>query len=142
MTPLKIFRRVVLAVVVAMFGSAVTSCNRLQPSVEEVLQLTIEQVNGLTPIEVDEITRLDSASYQLPATLRYHYTLSIDSLSVAERADMEEYMRATLPDRIREEKGSEALGRLGVELQYCYFNPSGKLLLELTVAPTEYACEK
>lgn len=142
MTPLKIFRRVVLAVVVAMFGSAVTSCNRLQPSVEEVLQLTIEQVNGLTPIEVDEITRLDSASYQLPATLRYHYTLSIDSLSVAERADMEGYMRATLPDRIREEKGSEALGRLGVELQYCYFNPSGKLLLELTVAPTEYACEK
>lgn len=142
MTPLKIFRRVVLAVVVAMFGSAVTSCNRLQPSVEEVLQLTIEQVNGLTPIEVDEITRLDSASYQLPATLRYHYTLSIDSLSVAERADMEEYMRATLPDRIREEKGSEALGRLGVELQYCYFNPSGKLLLELTVAPIEYACEK
>lgn len=142
MTPLKIFRRVVLAVVVAMFGSAVTSCNRLQPSVEEVLQLTIEQVNGLTPIEVDEITRLDSASYQLPATLRYHYTLSIDSLSVAERADMEEYMRAMLPDRIREEKGSEALGRLGVELQYCYFNPSGKLLLELTVAPTEYACEK
>ena len=91
---------------------------------------------------MDEITRLDSASYQLPATLRYHYTLSIDSLSVAERADMEEYMRATLPDRIREEKGSEALGRLGVELQYCYFNPSGKLLLELTVAPTEYACEK
>lgn len=142
MTPLKIFRRVVLAVVVAMFGFVVTGCNRLQPSVEDVLQLTIDQVNMLTPIEVDEITRLDSASYQLPATLRYHYTLSIDSLSVAERADMEEYMRATLPDRIREEKGSEALGRLGVELQYCYFNPSGKLLLELTVAPTEYACEK
>lgn len=80
--------------------------------------------------------------HELPATLRYHYTLSIDSLSVAERADMEEYMRATLPNRIREEKGSEALGRLGVELQYCYFNPSGKLLLELAVAPTEYACEK
>ncbi len=113
-----------------------------QPSTEDVLRVTVESVNALTPIEVDEITRLDSASYQLPATLRYHYTLSIDSLSVAERADMEEYMRATLPDRIREEKGSEALGRLGVELQYCYFNPSGKLLLELTVAPTEYACEK
>ena len=113
-----------------------------QPDREEVLRTTVESVNALAPIEVDEITRLDSASYQLPATLRYHYTLSIDSLSVAERADMEEYMRATLPDRIREEKGSEALGRLGVELQYCYFNPSGKLLLELTVAPTEYACEK
>lgn len=113
-----------------------------QPDREEVLRTTVESVNALAPIEVDEITRLDSASYQLPATLRYHYTLSIDSLSVAERADMEEYMRATLPDRIREEKGSEALGRLGVELQYCYFNPSGKLLLELTVAPTEYAYEK
>ena len=113
-----------------------------QPDREEVLRTTVESVNALAPIEVDEITRLDSASYQLPATLRYHYTLSIDSLSVAERADMEEYMRATLPDRIREEKGSEALGRLGVELQYCYFNPSGKLVLELTVAPTEYACEK
>ena len=135
-------KRGVLAVVgTALCAMCLSGCGK-QPDNEMVLRATVEQVNALTPIEVDEITRLDSASYQLPATLRYHYTLSIDSLSVAERADMEEYMRATLPDRIREEKGSEALGRLGVELQYCYFNPSGKLLLELAVAPTEYACEK
>lgn len=135
-------KRGVLAVVgTALCAMCLSGCGK-QPDNEMVLRATVEQVNALTPMEVDEITRLDSASYQLPATLRYHYTLSIDSLSVAERADMEEYMRATLPDRIREEKGSEALGRLGVELQYCYFNPSGKLLLELTVAPTEYACEK
>ena len=135
-------KRGVLAVVGTAFCAMCLSGCGKQPDNEMVLRATVEQVNALTPMEVDEITRLDSASYQLPATLRYHYTLSIDSLSVAERADMEEYMRATLPDRIREEKGSEALGRLGVELQYCYFNPSGKLLLELTVAPTEYACEK
>lgn len=135
-------KRGVLAVVgTALCAMCLSGCGK-QPDNEMVLRATVEQVNALTPMEVDEITRLDSASYQLPATLRYHYTLSIDSLSVAERADMEEYMRATLPDRIREEKGSEALGRLGVELQYCYFSPSGKLLLELTVAPTEYACEK
>lgn len=125
----------------ALCAMCLSGCGK-QPDNEMVLRATVEQVNALTPMEVDEITRLDSASYQLPATLRYHYTLSIDSLSVAERADMVAYMRATLPDRIREEKGSEALGRLGVELQYCYFSPSGKLLLELTVAPTEYACEK
>lgn len=135
-------KRGVLAVVgTALCAMCLSGCGK-QPDNEMVLRATVEQVNALTPMEVDEITRLDSASYQLPATLRYHYTLSIDSLSVAERADMVAYMRATLPDRIREEKGSEALGRLGVELQYCYFSPSGKLLLELTVAPTEYACEK
>lgn len=135
-------KRGVLAVVgTALCAMCLSGCGK-QPDNEMVLRATVEQVNALTPMEVDEITRLDSASYVLPTTLRYHYTLALDSLTETERADMVAYMRATLPDRIREEKGSEALGRLGVELQYCYFNPSGKLLLELTVAPTEYACEK
>lgn len=142
MTPLKIFRRVVLAVVVAMFGSAVTSCNRLQPSVEEVLQLTIEQVNGLTPIEVDEITRLDSASFGEPAQLRYHYTLSLDSLSAAEREDMITYMRKAIPERIRAEQGTAELNVMGVTFVYLYTNPSGEPLFELSFAPAEYACEK
>lgn len=142
MTPLKIFRRVVLAVVVAMFGSAVTSCNRLQPSVEEVLQLTIEQVNGLTPIEVDEITRLDSASFGEPAQLRYHYTLSLDSLSAAEREDMVAYMRKAIPERIRAEQGTAELNVMGVTFVYLYTNPSGEPLFELSFAPAEYACEK
>lgn len=139
MTPLKIFRRVVLAVVVAMFGSAVTSCNRLQPSVEEVLQLTIEQVNGLTPIEVDEITRLDSASYGEPAQLRYHYTLMLDSLSSTERDDMVAYMRKVIPDRIRAEQGTAELNAMGVTFVYLYTNPSGEPLFELSFAPAEYA---
>lgn len=125
----------------ALCAMCLSGCGK-QPDNEMVLRATVEQVNALTPMEVDEITRLDSASYVLPTTLRYHYTLALDSLTETERADMVAYMRATLPDRIREEKGSEALGRLGVELQYCYFNPSDKLLLELAVAPTEYACEK
>jgi|GEM_PF-4137439 len=142
MTPLKIFRRVVLAVVVAMFGSAVTSCNRLQPSVEEVLQLTIEQVNGLTPIEVDEITRLDSASYGEPAQLRYHYTLMLDSLSSTERDDMVAYMRKAIPDRIRAEQGTAELNVMGVTFVYLYVNPSGESLFDLSFAPAEYACEK
>ena len=139
MTPLKIFRRVVLAVVVAMFGSAVTSCNRLQPSVEEVLQLTIEQVNGLTPIEVDEITRLDSASFGEPAQLRYHYTLSLDSLSAAEREDMITYMRKAIPERIRAEEGTAELNAMGVTFVYLYVNPSGESLFDLSFAPAEYA---
>ena len=134
----KIFRRVVLAVVVAMFGSAVTSCNRLQPSVEEVLQLTIEQVNGLTPIEVDEITRLDSASYGEPAQLRYHYTLMLDSLSSTERDDMVAYMRKVIPDRIRAEQGTAELNVMGVTFVYLYVNPSGEPLFELSFAPAEY----
>ena len=142
MTPLKIFRRVVLAVVVAMFGFVVTGCNRLQPSVEDVLQLTVDQVNKLTPIEVDEITRLDSASYGEPAQLRYHYTLMLDSLSSTERDDMVAYMRKAIPDRIRAEQGTAELNVMGVTFVYLYTNPSGEPLFELSFAPAEYACEK
>ncbi len=139
MTPLKIFRRVVLAVVVAMFGFVVTGCNRLQPSVEDVLQLTVDQVNKLTPIEVDEITRLDSASFGEPAQLRYHYTLSLDSLSAAEREDMITYMRKAIPERIRAEEGTAELNAMGVTFVYLYVNPSGESLFDISFAPAEYA---
>lgn len=134
-----IFCRVALVAVVAMSGFAATSCSRLQPSVEEVLQLTIEQVNGLTPIEVDEITRLDSASFGEPAQLRYHYTLSLDSLSAAEREDMITYMRKAIPERIRAEEGTAELNAMGVTFVYLYVNPSGESLFDLSFAPAEYA---
>lgn len=118
--------------------SCIVGCGK-QPDRESILRASVEQVNTLTPIEVDEVTRLDSATYQLPATLRYHYTLAFDSLSAAERSDMTAYMRSTLPSKLRTEDGMVALGRLGVELQYCYGNPSGELLFEINIAPEEYA---
>ena len=117
-----------------------SSCNQL-PDNEMVLRTSIEQINTRTPMEVDEITRLDSASYVLPATLRYHYTLALDSLSEAERADMIAYMRATLPDRLRAEVGSAVLSELEVTLHYLYNNPAGELLYEVAIAPAEYAPE-
>lgn len=134
-----IFCRVALVAVVAMFGFAATSCSRLQPSVEDVLQLTVDQVNALTPIEVDEITRLDSASYGEPAQLRYHYTLSLDSLSATERDDMVAYMRKAIPDRIRAEEGTAELNAMGVTFVYLYVNPSGEPLFDIAFEPAEYA---
>lgn len=119
-------------------GLLVVSCGS-KPTAESTLRLTIEQVNRLTPIEVDEITVLDSATYALPATLRYHYTLGIDSLSAAEREDMVAYMRASLPVQLRAEKGAAALNELGVHFVYLYGNPRGEPLFEVEITPEEYA---
>ena len=89
---------------IALGAMCLSGCGRKQPDRELVLRVATENVNAMSPVEVDEITRLDSASYVLPATLRYHYTLAIDSLSEAEHADMKAYMRSTLPERLRAEK--------------------------------------
>lgn len=133
-------RRGALACGIALCAMWLSSCNQL-PDNEMVLRTSIEQINTRTPMEVDEITRLDSASYVLPATLRYHYTLALDSLSEAERTDMIAYMRATLPDRLRAEVGSAVLSELEVTLHYLYNNPAGELLYEVAIAPAEYAPE-
>ena len=125
---------------IALCAMWLSGCGRLRlPDTEMVLRTSVEQINVRTPMVVDEITRLDSASYLLPATLRYHYTLALDSLSEAERADMVAYMRATLPDRLRAEVGSAALSELEITLHYLYNNPAGELLYEAAIAPEEYA---
>ena len=125
---------------IALCAMWLSGCGRLRlPDNEMVLRTSVEQINVRTPMVVDEITRLDSASYLLPATLRYHYTLALDSLSEAERADMAAYMRATLPDRLRAEVGSAALSELEITLHYLYNNPAGELLYEVAIAPEEYA---
>lgn len=116
-----------------------SGCGRKQPDRELVLRVATENVNAMSPVEVDEITRLDSASYVLPATLRYHYTLAINSLSAAEHADMKAYMRSTLPGRLRAEKAMADMAKLEVTLLYLYNNPSGEPLLEVAIAPAEYA---
>lgn len=133
-------KRGALACGIALCAMWLSGCNQL-PDNEMVLRASVEQINTRTPMVVDEITRLDSASYVLPATLRYHYTLALDSLSEAERADMIAYMRATLPDRLRAEVGSAALSELYITLHYLYNNPAGELLYEVAIAPAEYASE-
>ena len=135
-------RRGALACGIALCAMWLSGCGRLRmPDNEMVLRTSVERVNALTPMAVDEITRLDSASYVLPTTLRYHYTLALDSLTEAERADMVAYMRATLPDRLRAEDGSAALSELEITLHYLYNNPAGELLYEVAIAPAEYAPE-
>lgn len=124
---------------IALGAVCLSGCGRKQPDRELVLRVATENVNAMSPVEVDEITRLDSASYVLPATLRYHYTLAIDSLSAAEHADMEVYMRSTLPERLRAEKAMADMAKLEVTLLYLYNNPSGEPLLEVAIAPAEYA---
>ena len=132
-------KRGVLAVVgTALCAMCLSGCGK-QPDNEMVLRATVEQVNALTPMEVDEITSLDSASYVLPTTLRYHYTLALDSLTETERADMVAYMRATLPDRLRAESGSAAMSEMSITLHYLYRNPAGEMLYEVAIAPAEYA---
>lgn len=133
--------RIVACIALVMsIALSLSGCDK-KPDKEAVLQASVEQINDLSPIEVDEITRLDSASYELPATLRYHYTLALDSLSEAERADMVAYMRATLPDRLRAEKGTAAMAELEIELHYLYNNPSGEPLCEVVIQPAEYASQ-
>ncbi len=131
-------RRTRIALCIAIVVICLSGCGK-QPDRESVLRISVEQVNALTPVEVDAITRLDSATYSLPATLHYHYTLALDSLSEAERADMVAYMHSTLPEKLRAESGTAALSCLGVELRYRYNNPLGELLYELCIAPEEYA---
>lgn len=136
----RVAKRVTLAVCgIALGAMCLSGCGRKQPDRELVLRVAAENVNAMSPVEVDEITRLDSASYVLPATLRYHYTLAIDSLSEAEHADMKAYMRSTLPGRLRAEKAMADMAKLEVTLLYLYNNPSGEPLLEVAIAPAEYA---
>lgn len=125
--------------VIALCAVCLSGCGNRQPDREMVLRASVDNVNAMSPVEVDEITRLDSASYLLPATLRYHYTLALDSLSAAEHADMEAYMRSTLPKRLRAEKAMADMAKLEVTLLYLYNNPSGDPLLEIEIAPAEYA---
>lgn len=133
-------KRVTLAVCgIALGVVCLSGCGKRQPDRELVLRASVENVNAMSPVKVDEITCLDSASYLLPATLRYHYTLALDSLSEAEHADMEAYMRSTLPVRLRAEKAMTDLAKLEVTLLYLYNSPSGEPLLEVAIAPAEYA---
>jgi hypothetical protein len=132
-------KRVALAVCGIVFCAMCLSGCGKQPDNEQVLRTAVDQINTQTPMKIDEITRLDSASYVLPTTLHYHYTLALDSLSEAERADMVAYMRATMPDRLRAESGSAAMSEMSITLHYLYNNPAGELLYEVAIAPEEYA---
>lgn len=131
-------RTIVAMCGVALCVVALVGCGT-KPTPESVLPTVVERLNMQTPVEVDEITILDSASYVLPSTLRYHYTLALDSLTEAERVDMEAYMRQALQQRVSEESGLEPLRKLHIEFEYHYGNLRGEPLFSVEIVPEEYA---
>ena len=100
----------------------VVSRAALTPSIDDEIVKACEKLNESTPLMVDDVTRLDSAT-ALPMEIKYTYTLiGIEELGEEEKNELEKNTRnhiSTAPDL-------KFYRENGIDMSYLYRNESGK----------------
>lgn len=128
-------KRKLLILSMAFFAFA--SC---QEAKHKVLELAAQKANEQCPMIIDEVTQMDSTSYDATTnTFSYYYTLSgvADDPSMIEK--MKSEMETTIPETIKQTEEMKMFSEMDVTMDYIYL--SGKTKEELfliKVTPEQY----
>ncbi|KOS06540.1 hypothetical protein AM493_11215 [Flavobacterium akiainvivens] len=130
--------RLVHKVVLGVLCALVLSCKNETPDNSadlDNLNLLVKEVNKMAPRQLDEITRLDSASATAPNIINYYYTFKQpDTLTnTAEIKRLVQQGAQANMDGIAAKK----IFKGPVLFHYVYHDTIGKPVFEFTIKPTK-----
>ncbi|PIF06699.1 MAG: hypothetical protein CSA36_00445 [Draconibacterium sp.] len=108
-----------------------------RPNMEKKLAKAALEVNKQTPIQIDEYTRLDSASSIGKTKFVYYYTLSMNSEEV-NRDTINKYIRPGIIENVKNSPELKVFRDNNIEMNYRYYDRSGKHVLDILVTPDMY----
>lgn len=118
---------------------AFTQCKDAKDTVvTKLLEAEAEKVNAQCPIQLDEVTRLDSCRVEGKMRLVTYVTVSyVDG----KMFDLEDYARMVKPSlvyAIQTNKEVDLVKKAGVVFVYLYRDNSGKLFGNIEITPDDY----
>jgi uncharacterized protein (UPF0333 family) len=104
-------------------------------SIDEALHIAANAANKTAPIQVDKYTRLLSVEVS-NGRLRYKYSLSGVSADDFEKGSINKEIGKNMQNNVCSSDGMKSLVKLGVTLEYAYYDKAG---VELEVVSVETA---
>ncbi len=102
------------------------------------LQQTVDEMNRKTPMEVDEITRLDSVAAKGDSDIFYYYTLPETEIAEINADTINKYVRPVIIDNAKNNPGLEILRKKKITMNYLYYDKNGEFIEEVAVRPDMY----
>jgi hypothetical protein len=109
-----------------------------QPTLNDELIKSANEINKHTPIILDSLTRLDNVIALPGYILQYNYTILNIERSDIDTNVLKENTKQTLLDKLKNDPKAEFFRENNVELQAKYQDKYGVLLCIVAVTPYDY----
>ncbi len=106
-------------------------------SFEGQMKKAAEEINKTCPVQLDEATRLDSASAVSAVGFNYYYTLDTTRMPMP-MDSLRKYLPQHLITSVKNEPDMAAFRKNAVIVKYVYLGPGGDNLFEFAVTPAHY----
>lgn len=108
-----------------------------KPDMEKQLQEVAQEINRQSPVQVDQLTRLDSASSG-KTNLTYYYTLLQTENSEINLDTVNKYIRSGIIESLRINPDVKIFRDNNITLDYNYFDRNGEIVTVISVTPEMY----
>ncbi|NRB82594.1 MAG: hypothetical protein HRU49_02275 [Winogradskyella sp.] len=112
--------------------------NLFKKDLEAELKNAALELNKETPIQVDQYTRLDSASTIGKTNLIYYYTLLETEKSEVNLDTVHKYLRPSIIENVKNSPQLKVYRNNNITLDYKYYDKNGDLITEISVTPELY----
>jgi len=105
---------------------------------ETELKKAATELNKETPLNIDEFTRLDSASTKGKTNLIYYYTLFEMERSEVNLDTVNKYIRPGIIENVKNSPDLKTFRDNNITMDYRYYDKNGEFTTEISVTPDLY----
>jgi len=105
---------------------------------ESELKNAALELNKQTPMQIDEYSRLDSASTKGKTNFIYHYTLFHLKKSEVNLDTVNKYLRPSIVENIKNSPKLKVYRDNKITMDYKYYDKNGVFVTEISVTPELY----
>lgn len=102
------------------------------------LNQTVEELNKITPLKVDEFTRLDSISSFKRKSLTYYYTLLQVNKSEVNIDSIKNYLKPNIIKSVKNSNELKVYKKNNISMNYLYYDLNGEFITAIEVTPELY----
>lgn len=102
------------------------------------LNQTVEELNKITPLKIDEFTRLDSVSSFKRKSLTYYYTLLQVNKSEVNIDSIKNYLKPNIIKSVKNSNELKVYKKNNISMNYLYYDLNGEFITAIEVTPELY----
>lgn len=107
--------------------------------VEKELKKAVVELNKQLPMQVDEYSRLDSASAEGKIRFNYYYTLFDLEKSEVNLDTVNKYIRPGIIENVQSSPELRGFRKNKITMNYNYFDKEGAFVTQISVTPELYS---
>ena len=129
---------IVVGIIAAVFSYYTAQKLFFKKDLESELKNAALELNKQTPLEIDQYSRLDSASAKGKTNFIYYYTLIELEKSEVNLDTVNKYMRPNIIENVKNSPDLKIYRDNNITMDYKYYDKNGNFVTEISVSPELY----